>query len=112
MLEQSKKVSNFVVELLNVGSKIVHKQGIATVFQLSDEAMALGNLDMVAMSAEWAGPVEPKVDEMVASVTAKLSLENKAVEAKVKAGVAVVGKAVVLLSKVSDLVQEAKAVLA
>lgn len=83
MLEQSKKLLSFGVELLNVGSKIVHKQGVLTIFQLSDEAMALASLDPVALKAEWpAGSLKANLSELVSASKAKLDLANKDVQAK------------------------------
>lgn len=113
MLEQTKKIVAFSVELANVGSKIIHKQGAFTLFQLSDEAMALASMDAVALKAEWAPEAfVANVQEVAVSAKAKLELQNKAVQAKVEKGIDLAAKGVVVGKSVFDLLGEVKQLFA
>ncbi len=112
MLDESKKILAGGVELLNVGSKIIHKKGVVAVFQLSDEAMALGTLDVVKLRAEWpVGSLKANVTELSVAAKAKLDLENKEVQAKIGG---LLDLAVTVFGVVDDVlkyVAEVKAVL-
>jgi hypothetical protein len=113
MLDQSKKFVHFGVELLNVGSKVIHKQGVFVVFQLSDEAVALGSLDMNALKAEWPkGELAKNVEVLVAEGKAKLDLQNKSVQEKIVKAVDLLPRGVRLAEGVLSYVSDVKAAFA
>lgn len=110
---ESKKIAAGVVELVNVGSQLIHKKGIGVVFQLSDEAMALGTINGQALKAEWeAGKVASNLKELLAFSKEKLSLENKDVEAKIKKCLDSAAKGVDVGKSALDLVSEVKQIFA
>lgn len=111
MLEQSKKISAIAMEFVNVADALVHKKGVFAVFQLSDEAMAIQSLDVKALAAEVASmPAKDYAVAMAESCKAKLAMENKAVEAKIKAALDLAAKAVASIARAVDAGKEVVAV--
>lgn len=113
MLEQSKRPVIFLAEMVNVASKLIHKKGVFVVLQLTDEAIALGSLDITALKAEWpADSLEGNVKELVSQAKAKLDLENKEVEAKIKNLLDCVPEAISAGGKLLSVIQKVKSTLA
>lgn len=113
MLTESKKPVVFLSEMVNVASKLMHKKGVFVVLQLTDEAIALGSIDVNALKAEWPeGSLESNVKELCETSKAKLDLENKDNEAKVKAVLDLAAEGVVIGGKVISLVKKAQSIFA
>lgn len=107
-LENIKKAVNAAVEVVNVVSKIVHKQGIFSVFQLSDELVALGTIDVEAFKKEVSELSAEEKAELKQTIKDKLSLVDKEVEAKIESGLDLVEKGTALVEKVVGILKEAK----
>ena len=108
-MNESKKLLSFGVELLNVGSKLINKKGIFVVFQLSDEAMALGTFNMDAFKAEWKTDVKTAVNELVTLAKSKLDIENKDLQAKLSGAFDLIEKGVGLVEDDLLFISEVKA---
>lgn len=108
-MTETNKLAHFAVELVNVGSKLIHKKGVFVVFQLSDEAMALGTLNGQALKAEWTGDIKANVQVVVDGAKAKLDLENKDVQAKIAKFLDLAVDAAEVLTKAVDFVGKVKA---
>ena len=107
-LDQSKKIVDFCGELLNVGSKLIHKKGAFVVFQLSDEAMALGGLDLPALQSELKSLSLQSGEELCSHLDKKLDLENKENQKKIVSLCRLGLKGVKLGSEVISFVDEVK----
>ena len=110
-LEQSKKLAHFATELVNVGSKLIHKKGVLSFFQLSDEAMALANLDVEALKLEHPeGSLRKNALELAEVCKGKLDLENKENEEKGKKLIDLAAKGIGLADDLLSYIKEMKAV--
>ena len=110
-IEQIKKVALAGCELLNVISKVVHKQGIFTVFQLSDELMALSSIDGEALKKEISELDQADRDGIKSLVKEKLVLQNPVVESKIEGGVDILDEAVSIVLDAVKVVSKAKSLL-
>lgn len=110
-MNETNKLAFFAAELVNVGSKLIHKKGVFVVFNLSDEAAALSTVKFDALKLEWVGDMKANVAEVVASVKGKLDLENKDVQAKIGTWLDLAVDAAEVLVKASDFVGKVKALV-
>lgn len=110
---ETNKFCAFGAEFANVVDRFIHKKGLGVVFQLSDEAMALGTLDSAALKAEWVGKdVKANVAECVSVIKAKLDLTDKAIQAKVSAWLDLGPEAVGVLNSAVSFVNKVKSMVA
>lgn len=111
------KVVELAAEGLNVGNSIANGGGILAALALTDELSAMGSFDGPAALAELKAATPEKRAEYLTAFKAKLSLKNKALEAKIEGsadcldeavsvgleGVAVVQHAIAVVDKVKLL---------
>ena len=84
-MQESPKIAHGLVELVNVGSKLINKKGVFVIFQLSDEAQELSSFNWEAFKAEWSpDKIKSNAAELVALSKKKLDLVNKDAQAKVE----------------------------
>lgn len=110
-IEQIKKVALAGAELLNVLSKVIHKHGVFTIFQLSDELMSLGNLDGEALKKELSELDQQERDSLKLAVKEKLVLQNPIMEKKIEDGMDVVDEAINIVVEALKIVEKAKAIV-
>lgn len=109
--ENLKKCLDAGAELLNVLSKIAHKQGVFVALQLVDELGALGGLDAAVLKQELVDLDPAERAALMAGLKAKLVLLDPAVEAKIEASADLLNEAADLVISAVGLVNKAKAVL-
>lgn len=95
-------------ELLNVISKIAHKQGIFVAFELVDELSALGSVSAAELKAEIAGLDDAERADLLAAFKAKLVLQDPSVEAKLESGADLLNDAVNVVIEAVGLINKAK----
>ena len=110
-VEQIKKIVLAAIELVNVGDKIINKHGIFTVFQLSDELMALSALDVEALKQEVAELDKADRDSLRDAMKEKLVLLNPAIESKIEGGVDLVEEGIAIVSQVVGLIGRVRLLL-
>jgi len=107
-IEQIKKILFAAVESVNVASKVLHKEGIFVVFQLSDELMALSTVDLEALKKEISELDKADRDTIRDALKAKLVLVNPGIEQKIEGGVDLVEEGVQIVEQVIGLVSKVK----
>lgn len=111
-VENLKKCVMAGAELLNVLSKIAHKQGVFVAFQLVDELSALSGLDGAVLKQELVDLSPEERAELISALKEKLVLLNPAVEAKIEASADLLNEAADVVVSAVALVNKAKLILA
>lgn len=99
-------------EVINVAVKVVNKEGIWTLFALSDEVANLGTINKDEFLAELKALTPEKRAELDKQFQAKVVLKNKELEAKIEKGELVLEKAIDVVLSVLKVYNDGKAVIA
>lgn len=97
-VETLKKIAESVAEVLNVGSKVMNKQGLWHLISLKDVVEFWTKVDLRTALAELKNCSEPEREEVEKAFKVKLDLVNKAVETKI-------GTFIGLLEEVADIAE-------
>lgn len=109
-IDNLKKVVLAGAELLNVLSKIAHKQGVFVALQLVDELSALSGLDMALVKQELVDLSPAEREELLAALKEKLVLLNKDAEVKIEASAELLNEAASVMLDAVALVKRAKTI--
>lgn len=92
--EGIEKLMLLAAEGVNIGEKIVNKEGVLSAIALVDEIQALSTLEKGQVIAEAKDLTKEERLALSLSFKNKLVLQNKALEAKIEGGLDVVDEAI------------------
>ena len=110
-IENIKKILIAAIDAGMIADKLLHKEGVFTIFQFTGDFAALAGVDFKLLKQEVDDLTEMEKMELIELLRVKLVLYNKQLEGKIESGAVLLVSALEIVKNISALVASIKKLL-